>query len=227
MWFWSKARRRQNIGFVFGLIFGLLSFAILFFPGQEYLTALGPANVGHEEVRCDSCHHQAPGSTLQQIRANARYTLGLRAEAVDFGYKDVGNAACLDCHIRLNDRHPTHRFLEPRFADARAAVAPHFCASCHVEHTGKRVNIEPTYCMHCHQDMVMENDPLPIAHQQLIADARWETCLGCHDFHGNYVMETETDVAKILTPKEISAYFDGGDFPLAEQKYYQARTEEE
>lgn len=227
MWIWAKARRRQNIGYAVGVIIGLLSIITFFLPGQEKLMALGPMNVGHEEIGCSDCHQKARGTLVQQVQANVRFTLGLRKTAVDFGTLDVDNDTCLACHVRPNDRHPTHRFLEPRFAGAREAIAPQFCTSCHVEHTGKRVNIEPTYCMHCHQEMVMKNDPLTVSHEQLIAEKRWETCLGCHDFHGNHVMETEVDVDKALTVAKVLAYFEGGPSPFSTEKYHQALTEEE
>jgi hypothetical protein len=152
--------------------------------------------------------------------------MGLRDKPVDFGYQDVGNSVCLDCHLRPNDRHPVSRFLEPRFAIARKAIMPQFCLSCHLEHTGKRITLKSiSYCLNCHENTKLENDPITIPHTVLIKEARWNTCLGCHDYHGNHVMKTEIQVSKAHSPETIQNYFLGGPSPYSDTLFYQARDE--
>ena len=221
----SKARRRQNIGFGAGSLVALACLVILFWPGQERWHQSGPMNTGHEMLNCTACHKPAPGAIRQQLQVNVRAALGLRKSAVDFGLQAVGNDTCLTCHNRANDRHPVFRFLEPRFAEARVQLQPQFCGACHQEHTCQRVTVEPTFCVQCHQETKLNNDPISISHRQLIAAQKWDSCLGCHDFHGNHVMQTETDVAKGFTRQQILDYFAGGPSPYPTERYYPAQRE--
>lgn len=218
-------RRQQAIGYLLGLTGGLLATGLLLLPAFESLHARGPWNTGHEELRCNVCHRPAPGTLRQQLQAGARHLVGLRATPADFGLQDVDNRECLACHDRPNDGHPVFRFVEPRFAGARAAIAPHLCVSCHREHTGVRVTAEISYCRHCHEDTRLKNDPIDIPHATLIAADRWTTCLGCHDFHGNHVMETATKLARAHPPTRIAQYFKGGASPYPKERYYEAKRE--
>lgn len=183
-------------------------------------------NTGHEDLKCKSCHKPAPGTVRQQLQANLRYVLGLRETAADFGQQDVGNEICLGCHDRPKDRHPVYRFLEPRFAKAREQIQPQFCISCHLEHQGKRVTREESgYCVNCHKETKLKKDPINISHEQLIAQDRWESCLGCHDFHGNHVMKTKRVVEEAWSPERVRAYFGGGPSPYPKELYYNAKKE--
>jgi hypothetical protein len=221
-------RWRQNLGYAAGLCAGALLLLLFLLPGNETLRARGPMNTGHEGFRCESCHRPAPGSVRQQLQANARYGLGLRATPADFGRRDVDNEACLACHDRPDDRHPVYRFLEPRFAKARQAIAPQRCESCHREHSGLRVTRgEIGYCQHCHGDTRLEKDPLDVSHERLIADKRWETCLGCHDFHGNHLRRTPERLDQAIAPAIIRGYFDGGATPYGRERRHRARRESE
>jgi hypothetical protein len=170
-------------------------------------------NVGHEHLQCGSCHRAAQGTTRQQLQSNARSALGLRAAPVDFGLQPVTNEACRSCHDRPDDRHPVYRFLEPRFAAARAALAPQECTSCHGEHVGRRATVEPDACRHCHAELALENDPISTPHAELVASRAWSTCLGCHDFHGNHAIEVPTVLADAVAPQDILAYLAGGPSP--------------
>jgi hypothetical protein len=143
--------------------------------------------------------------------------LGLRKTAADFGNRDVVNADCLACHERPFDRHPVFRFNEPRFERARAELGAHRCESCHLEHQGNKVRVKTTYCSTCHGDLTMENDPLDVPHAQLVQAKRWDTCLGCHDFHGNHLRETPTALDAALSPDRIEAYFRGAPTPWGEE----------
>ena len=223
----GNPRKRQNIGLLVGSLVGLLAMVVLLWPGQDRFHARGPMNTGHEDLSCQTCHAPAPGSMRQQLQANTRAALGIREAGVGFGHLPVDNAACIDCHERDNDRHPVHRFLEPRFKEARAEIQPQTCTSCHNEHEGKRVTLpETTFCASCHQDTEVKNDPISIPHETLIANDEWASCLTCHDYHGNHVMETETDVDAALTSEEVRAYFEGDSpSPYSDERYFQARQE--
>jgi hypothetical protein len=222
----QKFRRPQHMGYLAGAILGVLCLLLFVWPGQESLRARGPMNAGHEKLRCAACHRPAPGSLRQELQANARYLLGLRRTVADFGYRDVTNETCLRCHERRNDRHPVYRFFEPRFKKAREAIRPQFCTTCHLEHTGRRVTAQSIgYCVNCHEKTRLKNDPISIPHERLIADKRWESCLGCHDFHGNHVMKTKTAVDKAFPSDAIRFYFAGGRSPYPEEKHQKAKEE--
>jgi hypothetical protein len=208
-------RWRQNIGYFLGATVGLLILAVLILPGMDDLHVFGPLNTGHENLACNSCHDPAAGTLRQQLQANIKYILGMRKTPVDIIHKTVTNEVCLDCHSRPNDRHPAARFLEPRFKDARQAIQPQLCTSCHAEHSGKRVTIESTYCVNCHTDLKVNNDPIEIPHAQLIADKRWQSCLSCHDFHGNHQMTTPTTMHDAVSQDMILSYFNGGLSPYS------------
>jgi hypothetical protein len=205
--------RRRRRGVVLGLALTATALTAFFMPGQEQLTARGAMNSGHESLACNGCHRPAPGTLRQQLQAGVRFALGLRSTPADFGNKDVTNDDCLSCHERPFDRHSTFRFDEPRFAAARQAVSPQRCESCHREHSGVRVSVEADYCRHCHSGLELKQDPLDVPHAALVRDKRWETCLGCHDFHGNHLMTPATSLAKASPPAVVARYFAGGPSP--------------
>ena len=216
-------RIRQDIGYFLGGIIGLSFLTLLSMSwGEKYLMP-GPKNVGHQNLDCEYCHIKTPGTFRQQIQANVRYLLGKRSQPVDFGRKIVSNEACLGCHQRSNDRHPVYRFFEPRYKAVREKFKPQFCTSCHLEHSGSRVTIvEFDFCQSCHEKLVLKKDPLSISHKDLIAAERWTSCLGCHDFHGNHKMKTETELSKIISPERILEYFQGAPSPYADKKFHLA-----
>lgn len=194
-------------------------------PGEDWWHARGPMNVGHEKIACSFCHARAPGTVRQQLQANARVLLGLRQQSAPIGLLPVSNAACASCHERAEDNHPVFRFVEPRFAKARRAISPQFCTSCHLEHSGKRVTREPTFCVNCHEKLEMRSDPLDVSHAKLIAAKKWESCLGCHDFHGNHVMTLDTVVSQAFLPEQVRVYFAGGTSPYGDSLRYPATDE--
>jgi hypothetical protein len=59
----------------------------------------------------------------------------------------------------------------------------------------------------------MDDDPLDIPHTTLIGNERWETCLGCHDFHGNHERNVPEIMSQMLTEEQIQRYLDGGKSP--------------
>jgi len=222
----GPSRKRQNLAYGVGLSLGLFALMVLGLPIEEKLHARGPMNTGHESIACDGCHRPAPGSLRQQLQAEVRYVLGWRARAADFGRKAVDNAACLACHERPNDRHPVYRFLEPRFLKARQAIAPQNCLSCHAEHSGRRVTQQDIgYCVNCHKETKLRKDPLDVPHDRLIALKQWESCLGCHDFHGNHIYKVPDEAERIVPPARIRAYFAGGPSPYGDARHYKAKKE--
>lgn len=173
----------------------------------------GPPNTGHAAVACEECHDPAPGSLRQQLQANVRYWLGLRQAGVPFRTQPVDNDDCLDCHANPGDLHPVYRFEEPRFAAARTALSAQRCSGCHGSHRGLRVAIEIQDCRHCHGELALREDPLDVSHASLVDAGRWETCLGCHDFHGNHDFEPPEKVAQAIDPATLEAYLEGGPSP--------------
>jgi hypothetical protein len=216
-------RWRQNIGYLVGGFVGLLVILALNLPGMDNLHAAGPMNTGHEKLICGACHDPAAGTLRQQLQANVKFVLGTRKTGADIIHKTVTNAVCLDCHARPTDRHPVGRFLEPRFKDARQAIGPQLCTSCHKEHSGKRVTIESTYCINCHSDLKLNKDPIDTPHVTLIANKNWQSCLGCHDFHGNHRMQTATKMQDAIAQDMILRYFNGGPSPYSNDKFFAAK----
>lgn len=226
----SPKRKRQVMGICLGLLFSAISYTVLSLPSNENLLTLGPANTGHDELACQDCHTKAPGTAIQQIEANFMHFIGNRKTEVDFGHLDVDTKKCQGCHDRPNDRHPMHRFHEPRFAETRKKLAVTECETCHKEHAGVRLTLpleQMTYCSNCHDDLVVNNDPLDVSHEQLIAQEKWTTCLQCHDFHGNHFMETPKLMRDTISIDELKAYFDGGDSPFSDQKKYDPKKKPE
>ena len=209
-----KVAARRSLGIATGLVAGLAALGVLIAPGCEQLHARGPMNTGHEQVECESCHRAAPGTLRQQLQSAARDWVGLDQGAVDVGYRRVDSKACTTCHVRPDDRHPTYRFLEPRFAAARAALHPEQCESCHREHAGVRVtSVDTTFCRHCHRELTVKQDPIDVPHATLVSEQRWETCLGCHDFHGNHTRTTPRRLEEAFPVETIRDYFGGGTSP--------------
>ncbi len=224
----NPLRRRQFLGILIGLVIG--SSIILFLslePSKEYLS-LGPMNSGHDDISCVACHADAKGNLSQQIQSNISHTFGVRNEGVNFGTLDVTADNCLQCHDRPNDRHPTYRFSEPRFAEAIKQINTTTCITCHSEHHGERVTVRPVnYCMNCHQDLVVEEDPLDISHERLIVDKEWFTCIQCHDFHGNHKYDVAENLRDTIPMSKITAYLKGGEDPFGYDKKYIGLSEPE
>lgn len=201
-------------GLALGLGLGALVVAVLSIPDRTPLAAAGPMNPGHEGLACRECHVPAAGTAAQQVSANLYHRLGLRRAGRDFGSKPVGNADCLACHDREDDRHPVSRFVEPRFAAARAFLPAHECAACHLEHRSRRVTVADLgYCVRCHQDLDLGNDPVEPAHSELVGAGSRDTCLRCHDFHGSHEWSAPYRLEAGVPEREIRDYFARGPSP--------------
>lgn len=198
-------------------------------PDGSALMASGRIQAGHVGLACADCHQPAAGTIRQQLQARARWLVGLRTDAVDFGRQAVGSAQCLDCHERPNERHPVFRFNEPRFADALFRVAANDCLGCHGEHdAGHRlVSDDLTFCSACHGGLVVRNDPLDTSHAALIEQKRWSTCLGCHDFHGNHAYKPPVLLADVTDPTALKAYLRDAPDPYGPARLFPARNSKE
>lgn len=224
----NPLRKRQFYGSIAGILLGGLGYFFLTLPANEDFLSLGPMNTGHEGMSCNACHYDAKGTLMQQINSNIQYMFGARKESVDFGTQDVDNKKCLACHDRANDRHPTHRFLEPKFQEAIQIIDASECETCHREHNGVRLVLEnANFCMNCHSDLTVKNDPLDVSHEELIRNDQWSTCLQCHDFHGNHLYETAIRMKDTIPIKKIMDYLNGGADPFSNNKKYYPLSEED
>lgn len=188
------------------------------------LIAHGPIQTGHSDIDCADCHAPAPGSARQQIQANLRHLAGLRSVPADFGYAPVSSAQCLDCHERPNERHPIYRFREPRFTEARDVVEATSCLGCHSEHRAERVSAELTFCRACHGELELKLDPLDVPHHELVAAGDWNSCLGCHDFHGNHARTPQTRVLDAHEVEALLDYLKNGASPYGREKIFKAEN---
>ena len=208
-----------------GAFIVVIAIGILTFADQKQYLACGPMNTGHEHLNCNDCHRPVDANWTKQIASSASYLLGLQEETTGFGSIKVENQVCLNCHERPNDRHPVGRFLEPRFDHARESLAPQNCSSCHTEHQGIRVTVSSAgFCSTCHQDMQMKDDPLSLSHASLAKLNRWDSCLTCHDYHGNHKGKAPTLFEDAATIDQIKEYLNGGASPYSKEKYFQPNT---
>lgn len=169
---------------------------------------------GHQDFECKECHVDAPGTVRQQLQAKAKALVGLRDSSAPFMHLPVNNQTCSHCHQRPDDRHSPNRFMEPRFAKARATIGPEQCVSCHREHNQAAVTVSDAgYCVQCHYDLKVDNDKVKPSHAALIAANRWETCLQCHDFHGNHKRKTPDTLEQALSLSKVSSYLKDGQSP--------------
>ncbi|MEM9350187.1 MAG: cytochrome c3 family protein [Pseudomonadota bacterium] len=192
-------------------------------PSAKEVISAGPIQHGHASVDCSGCHVASEGTIRQQAQANVKYAIGLRNHPADFGYAEVTSATCLGCHERPNERHPIYRFNEPRFREAAATVEATTCLGCHTEHTAQRTFVEPTFCVACHQDLELKNDPVDVPHVTLIAQEQWGTCMGCHDFHGNHAAKPQITLAAAFEEDAIREYLADGESPWGPEKIYEAK----
>jgi len=211
---WKNLTPERQAAYGLGLIVAAIGGVLLLLPGSEYWHAAGPFNVGHTKLACSDCHTRAPGNVAGQALNNILHAVGLSDSGSYFIYSPAGNEQCLACHTNPDDLHPVAEFLEPEFAKVREARGVQFCIGCHQQHLGVRISVTPrVVCQDCHDDMTLDDDPVDISHTRLISDRRWETCLGCHDHHGNHDRKVPTVMSEILTEEQIQQYFDGGKSP--------------
>jgi hypothetical protein len=207
------ARSPRARSYLAGALLGALP-AFLLLPDLQELRPHGHPNVGHEQLKCVACHAEAPGSTRQALQAKVKHALGLRETGAVLGMQPVGSATCVRCHANPDDRHAPNRFLEPRFDQARADTGAHLCASCHREHSAARVTVPSTaYCASCHQELRVQGDKASPTHEDLVRHKRWDTCLQCHDYHGNHKWTAPLRLQDGADLQVLEKYLRGGPSP--------------
>ena len=185
----------------------------------------GTYNTGHENLQCEDCHFEADGNLRQQIQHNVKTFMGMHQHQnyVDIGHERVGNEACLTCHQRPNDRHPVSRFKEIRFAEQRKELGIHECRACHGEHTGTRMSVLPSnYCKSCHENTEVKDDPLDVPHEELFNNNQWQTCLQCHDFHGNHIYKVPSQMKDTIPLLDVHSYLEGEKVIYSTRKHHKA-----
>jgi len=203
-------------GYLVGLCLSVIMIFLLLQQDVDTWHSSGPLNPGHEKLACNECHISSDGTIRQQLQANVQYLLEDRKTESDFVYTKIGNKQCVACHDREDDHHPSYRFNEPKFKEARELIHPELCISCHQEHLAKRVSqFKPTDCQICHKEMHIEEDSITVPHHELIERKDWDTCLGCHDFHGNHDMKIEKTVGRHIKFNRILDYFNTGSSPYS------------
>lgn len=206
-------RKRHNRGYLIGVAFSLVVLLFLFLPSSQIHLKNGPMLPGHEKLKCFSCHKDELGSFRQQLQANIQYLLNNRRDAVSVGLRPVENNECIKCHERPNERHPVYRFREPKYRKAREEIKADTCIACHLEHKSKRITVPMSFCVHCHDELKLKNDPVDVSHKRLIRDKNWDSCLTCHDYHGNHDMKVEVKIEKAIPVSELKKYFNRGANP--------------
>jgi ferredoxin-NADP reductase/bacterioferritin-associated ferredoxin len=210
----TAVRTSRAKAWLAGACMALLPFALLL-PGLEQVRPHGHPNVGHAELKCASCHVESPASTRQAFQAKVKHAIGWRQTGAVLGMQPVTSATCIQCHANSDDRHAPNRFLEPRFAQARAETGAQQCVSCHREHSAVRVTAPSTgYCVSCHQDLKVKDDKASPTHDYLVRNKQWTTCLQCHDYHGNHRWNAPLRLQDAATLEVLNKYLQGGPSPF-------------
>ena len=212
----APVRSARSWSYVAGALLALLPLLLLL-PALQDLRPHGHPNVGHEQLKCVSCHVESSATARQTFQAKVKHAVGLRQTGAVMGMLPVTSATCIQCHANPDDTHATNRFLEPRFDQARADTGAQLCVSCHREHSGARVTV-PTanYCVSCHQDMKIKNDKTSPTHELLVQQKRWNTCLQCHDYHGNHRFNAPLRLKDATTLEVLNRYLKDGPSPFGD-----------
>ncbi len=209
----------RRVGYAVAALIALSLVPVLTGSAGDSHLAIGPMTPGHEALSCTDCHQPAPGTMRQQLQANLSYLLGQRAQPVDFGHQPVTTAACASCHSMQDATHAPAMFLEPRYELVRDTLGPHECVNCHVEHDANRVSLSNTlFCMSCHETVSMKEDPLDVSHAELVKTGQWDTCMSCHDYHGNHYSGASTKLNDRFSLESVEEYFERGASPYGERK---------
>lgn len=210
--------------YIVALLVALIIAWNLFAPANAGHLMPGEFNPGHEALDCADCHTPEQGTARQQMQAVTSHAMGWRESDVNFGSSPVSNSQCVDCHDRPNDRHAVARFLEPKYSEARAELAPQLCSSCHLEHSAKRVSWpDGEYCQQCHEDTKLNQDPVMPSHQTLVENNQWETCLQCHDYHGNHQFEEPQTLGDAFSLESVADYMNSGPPPYGDDIQFKAK----
>jgi len=217
--------RSRNFWLAAASLLGVILISGFTFLNNGQFKMKGTYNTGHENLKCEDCHFEAEGNLRQQVQHNVKTFLKVHEHKtyIDVGHKRVDNTACLSCHQRPNDRHPVSRFKEIRFAEQRKELGIHECRACHSEHTGTSMSILPSnYCQSCHENTEVKDDPLDIKHQDLFRDGKWNTCLQCHDFHGNHIYKVPQYMKDTIPLLDVQNYLKGEKVIYSTRKHHKA-----
>jgi hypothetical protein len=221
----APARSPRQRAYAAGMLLSVLPLLLLL-PALQEVRPHGHPNVGHEQLQCVACHVDSPASTRQVFQAKVKHALGLRRTGAELGMRTVGNATCVQCHANPGDRHAPHRFLEPRFEQARAQTGAEQCVSCHREHSQARVTAPTaTWCVACHADLKVRDDRTSPTHDHLVQQKRFDTCLQCHDYHGNHRWNAPLRLQDGATLQRLQHYLKDGPSPYG-GTIVKARTEQ-
>jgi predicted CXXCH cytochrome family protein len=208
------ARSFRFKAYVAGAVLAVMPLLLLV-PGLDEMRPHGHPNVGHEQLKCVACHAESSASTRQTLQAKVKHAVGLRQTGAVMGMQAVTSSTCIQCHGNPDDRHAPNRFLEPRFEKARAETGAQNCVSCHREHSAVRVTAPNTaYCVSCHQDLKVKGDKTSPTHDFLVRNKRWETCLQCHDYHGNHKWNAPLRLQDGHALEVLDKYMKGGPSPF-------------
>jgi len=219
-------RKRHKQAYLLGIIFSLVVLLFFFLPSSQIYLKNGPMLPGHEKLKCFSCHKDEQGSFRQQLQANIQYLLNKRKDVFAVGLRTVENNECIKCHDRPNDRHPVYRFREPKYLKAREKIKADTCVACHSEHNSKRITVQMSFCVHCHDELNLKNDPIDLSHKQLIQEKNWDSCLTCHDYHGNHDMKVVVEIKSGIVLPELKKYFNRGPNPYPGKIIHKAKINE-
>lgn len=117
---------------------------------------------------------------------DGHYQIEQSCNACHTVFRGVQQEACTNCHAAelkaVNDSHAVKKFRDPRNAVKLEEINALKCKTCHDDHKPKTtrtmgVTIEPSFCMHCHDDIAEERS----SHKEF----DFETCRQCHNYHDN------------------------------------------
>ena len=117
---------------------------------------------------------------------DGHYQIDQSCNACHTVFRGVQQEACTNCHAAelkaVNDSHAVKKFRDPRNAVKLEEINALKCKPCNADHKPKTtrtmgVTIEPSFCMHCHDDIAEERS----SHKEF----DFETCRQCHNYHDN------------------------------------------
>jgi len=65
-------------------------------------------------------------------------------------------------------------------------------------------------------------DNVEPSHAELITNGAWETCLQCHDYHGNHLHDAPKRLSEGIPQETILNYLKGGADPFGSAKTFTA-----
>jgi hypothetical protein len=65
--------------------------------------------------------------------------------------------------------------------------------------------------------------PASPTHAELTTQGRWDTCMACHDYHGNHTQRVPTQMSRAVPQADVLSYFRGGPSPYGTEVRSPAR----